>query len=163
MFRLIVTNDEEVVKFARERGAGVFIAEKLPEGLELAEGKEKETETEDEVSKVYFLLRELDIRPNIKGYQYLKFVMEQCRKDSGYHAKSITKEIYPDCAQRFATTPSRVERAIRHAIEVAWDRGNPDVLSDFFGYTILGSKGKPTNSEFIALIADKIRLEMKVS
>ena len=74
---------------------------------------------------------------------------------------SITKVLYPTVARHYNTTPSRVERAIRHAIEVAWDRGNPDVLNDLFGYTITSSKGKPTNSEFIAMIADKIRLEMK--
>ena len=74
---------------------------------------------------------------------------------------SITKVLYPTVARHYNTTPSRVERAIRHAIEVAWDRGNPDVLNDLFGYTITSSKGKPTNSGFIAMIADKIRLEMK--
>ena len=74
---------------------------------------------------------------------------------------SITKELYPTVAKDFNTTPSRVERAIRHAIEVAWDRGDPDVLNDFFGYTIANAKGKPTNSEFIAMIADKLRLTIK--
>ena len=74
---------------------------------------------------------------------------------------SITKELYPTVAKDFNTTPSRVERAIRHAIEVAWDRGGTEVLNSFFGYTIANSKGKPTNSEFIAMIADRLRLEMK--
>ena len=72
---------------------------------------------------------------------------------------SITKQLYPSIAQKFDTTPSRVERAIRHAIEVAWGRGNMDTIDALFGYTIHAGKGKPTNSEFIALIADKIRLE----
>ena len=72
---------------------------------------------------------------------------------------SVTKVLYPTVAKKFSTTTSRVERAIRHAIEVAWDRGDVDVLSSYFGYTILNSRGKPTNSEFIAMIADKLRLE----
>ena len=74
---------------------------------------------------------------------------------------SITKQLYPSIAQKFDTTPSRVERAIRHAIEVAWGRGELDTLNSLFGYTVNGGKGKPTNSEFIALIADKIRLDYK--
>ena len=74
---------------------------------------------------------------------------------------AITKVLYPQVAKTFATTPSRVERAIRHAIEVAWDRGDLEVLQSFFGYTISNSKGKPTNSEFIALIADKLQLQIR--
>ena len=74
----------------------------------------------------------------------------------------VTKTLYPAVARRFETTPSRVERAIRHAIEVAWDRGDVDVLNSFFGYTIQNTKGKPTNSEFIAMIADNLRLKYKM-
>ena len=74
---------------------------------------------------------------------------------------AVTKQLYPSVAKKHGTTPSRVERAIRHAIEVAWDRGDVDILNSYFGYTIHASKGKPTNSEFIALIADKLRVEMK--
>ena len=73
----------------------------------------------------------------------------------------ITKQLYPDIAKKFKTTPSRVERAIRHAIEVAWDRGDVDTLNSYFGYTIQNSRGKPTNSEFIAMIADNLRLKYK--
>ena len=76
---------------------------------------------------------------------------------------SVTKVLYPAIAKKFATTASRVERAIRHAIEVAWDRGDVDVLASYFGYTIQSSRGKPTNSEFIAMIADKLRLNLKAS
>ena len=76
---------------------------------------------------------------------------------------SVTKLLYPTVAKTYKTTSSRVERAIRHAIEVAWDRGDVDVLSSYFGYTIQSSRGKPTNSEFIAMIADKLRLQMKAS
>ncbi len=75
---------------------------------------------------------------------------------------SITKTLYPSVAKRYQTTASRVERAIRHAIEVAWDRGDVDTLNEIFGYTIHTNKGKPTNSEFIAMIADKLRLKMRV-
>ena len=74
---------------------------------------------------------------------------------------SVTKILYPTVAKKYNTTSSRVERAIRHAIEVAWDRGDPEVLDEMFGYTIMSSKGKPTNSEFIAMISDKLRLELK--
>ena len=77
------------------------------------------------------------------------------------HANAITKVLYPQVAKTFQTTPSRVERAIRHAIEVAWDRGDLDTLQRFFGYTVSNTKGKPTNSEFIALIADKLQLQLK--
>ena len=73
----------------------------------------------------------------------------------------ITKQLYPDIAKKFHTTPSRVERAIRHAIEVAWSRGKADAVENIFGYTVSATKGKPTNSEFIAMIADKLRLELK--
>ena len=76
---------------------------------------------------------------------------------------SVTKQLYPTVAKKFSTTASRVERAVRHAIEVAWDRGDVDVLNSYFGYTIHNSRGKPTNSEFIAMISDKFRLQMKVS
>ena len=79
------------------------------------------------------------------------------------HANAITKVLYPQVAKTFQTTPSRVERAIRHAIEVAWDRGDLDTLQRFFGYTVSNTKGKPTNSEFIALIADKLSLQLKSS
>jgi two-component system response regulator (stage 0 sporulation protein A) len=76
---------------------------------------------------------------------------------------AVTKELYPMIAQKFQTTPSRVERAIRHAIELAWDRGNVEMMTKFFGYTINLERGKPTNSEFIAMVADKLRIEAKVS
>jgi two-component system response regulator (stage 0 sporulation protein A) len=76
---------------------------------------------------------------------------------------AVTKELYPSIAMKFQTTPSRVERAIRHAIELAWDRGNVEMMTEFFGYTINLERGKPTNSEFIAMVADKLRIEAKVS
>ena len=76
---------------------------------------------------------------------------------------SVTKVLYPGIAKKYQTTPSRVERAIRHAIEVAWDRGDVDVLQEYFGFTVSGTKGKPTNSEFISMVADKLRLELKMA
>lgn len=99
---------------------------------------------------------------HIKGYQYLREAIILSINDSEM-MNSVTKLLYPTVAKTFKTTPSRVERAIRHAIEVAWDRGDVDVLSSYFGYTIQNSRGKPTNSEFIAMISDKLRLRMKVS
>lgn len=87
--------------------------------------------------------------------------IQKARQAGCKHANAITKVLYPEVAKNFGTTPSRVERAIRHAIEVAWDRGDLDTLQRFFGYTVSNTKGKPTNSEFIALIADKLQLQLK--
>lgn len=111
-------------------------------------------------TNITMYIQQLGVPAHIKGYQYIRDAITMVIEDMET-INSITKLLYPSVAKHYNTTPSRVERAIRHAIEVAWDRGNPDVLNELFGYTILGSKGKPTNSEFIALIADKIRLEMK--
>ncbi len=106
------------------------------------------------------VMREIGVPAHIKGYQYLRESIVLTVKDPELmHA--VTKLLYPTVAKTNHTTPSRVERAIRHAIEVAWDRGDVDVLSSYFGYTIQNSRGKPTNSEFIAMISDKLRLEMK--
>lgn len=106
------------------------------------------------------VMREIGVPAHIKGYQYLRQSIVLTVKDPELmHA--VTKLLYPTVAKTNHTTPSRVERAIRHAIEVAWDRGDVDVLSSYFGYTIQNSRGKPTNSEFIAMISDKLRLEMK--
>lgn len=106
------------------------------------------------------VMREIGVPAHIKGYQYLRESIVLTVKDPELmHA--VTKLLYPTVAKTNHTTPSRVERAIRHAIEVAWDRGDVDVLSSYFGYTIQNSRGKPTNSEFIAMISDKLRLNMK--
>lgn len=106
------------------------------------------------------VMREIGVPAHIKGYQYLRESIVLTVKDPELmHA--VTKLLYPTVAKTNHTTPSRVERAIRHAIEVAWDRGDVDVLSSYFGYTIQNSRGKPTNSEFIAMISDKLRLSMK--
>lgn len=106
------------------------------------------------------MIHEIGVPAHIKGYQYLREAIMMSVEDSGM-ISSITKILYPTIAKRFQTTPSRVERAIRHAIEVAWNRGRMETLDSLFGYTIDTGKGKPTNSEFIALIADRIRLSYR--
>lgn len=106
------------------------------------------------------MIHEIGVPAHIKGYQYLREAIMMSVQDIEM-LNSITKILYPTIAKKFQTTPSRVERAIRHAIEVAWSRGRMETLDALFGYTINTGKGKPTNSEFIALIADKIRLQYK--
>ena len=106
------------------------------------------------------IIHEIGVPAHIKGYQYLRDAIIMSVTDMEM-LNSITKILYPTIAKQHQTTPSRVERAIRHAIEVAWSRGKMDTIEELFGYTVSGGKGKPTNSEFIALIADKIRLEYK--
>lgn len=108
------------------------------------------------------IMRQIGVPAHIKGYQYLRESIVLSIKDPDLmHA--VTKVLYPTVAKNNKTTASRVERAIRHAIEVAWDRGDVDVLSSYFGYTIQNSRGKPTNSEFIAMISDKLRLKMRIA
>lgn len=106
------------------------------------------------------IMRQIGVPAHIKGYQYLRTAIKLSVSDTEM-LSSVTKLLYPTVAKMYNTTPSRVERAIRHAIEVAWDRGDVDVLSSYFGYTIQSQRGKPTNSEFIAMIADKLRLTLK--
>lgn len=111
-------------------------------------------------SMVTSIIHEIGVPAHIKGYQYLREAIIIAVNDMDV-INAITKVLYPQVAKAFQTTPSRVERAIRHAIEVAWDRGDLDTLQRFFGYTVSNTKGKPTNSEFIALIADKLQLQLK--
>ena len=106
------------------------------------------------------IIHEIGVPAHIKGYQYLREAIISAVNDMDV-INAITKVLYPEVAKTFGTTPSRVERAIRHAIEVAWDRGDLDTLQKFFGYTVSNTKGKPTNSELIALIADKLQLQLK--
>lgn len=108
------------------------------------------------------IIHEIGVPAHIKGYLYLREAITMVYNDVELLG-SITKVLYPDIAKKFNTTASRVERAIRHAIEVAWSRGNLDSISSLFGYTISNSKAKPTNSEFIAMVADKLRIEAKIS
>ena len=106
------------------------------------------------------VIHEVGVPAHIKGYQYLREAIIMVVNDIEV-INQITKTLYPKIATKYNTTPSRVERAIRHAIEVAWGRGEPQVVENIFGYTISATKGKPTNSEFIAMISDKLRLELK--
>lgn len=108
------------------------------------------------------VLHEIGVPAHIKGYQYLREAIIMTINDMEA-INSVTKVLYPEVAKKFDTTPSRVERAIRHAIEVAWDRGDIETLQKFFGYTVSNVKGKPTNSEFIAMIADCLSLRRKVA
>ena len=135
-------------------------------GREMGAGRTKEqgsmvTDAEIELM-VTEMIHQLGVPAHIKGYQYLRTAIILSVKDSGY-VGAITKLLYPTVAKLHNTTSSRVERAIRHAIEVAWDRGDLEILNSCFGYTIHSTRGKPTNSEFIALIADKLRLRLKVA
>ncbi|MBE6766124.1 MAG: sporulation transcription factor Spo0A [Clostridia bacterium] len=107
------------------------------------------------------IIHQIGVPAHIKGYHYLREAIILSIKD-GEMINSVTKLLYPTVAKKNQTTSSRVERAIRHAIEVAWDRGDVDVLNSYFGYTIHNGRGKPTNSEFIAMIADKLRLRLKI-
>ena len=116
--------------------------------------------THDLEKDVTDMIHEIGVPAHIKGYQYLREAI-MMSVDDVEMLGSITKVLYPTIAKKYQTTPSRVERAIRHAIEVAWSRGRMETLDALFGYTINTGKGKPTNSEFIALIADKIRLQYR--
>ena len=106
------------------------------------------------------IIHEIGVPAHIKGYQYLREAIMIAVNDMDV-INAVTKVLYPEVAKRFCTTPSRVERAIRHAIEVAWDRGDIETLQKYFGYTVNSAKGKPTNSEFIAMIADRLQLQRK--
>ena len=106
------------------------------------------------------VIHEIGVPAHIKGYQYLREAIMMAVEDIE-SVSAITKVLYPSIAKKFKTTSSRVERAIRHAIEVAWDRGDIETLQNYFGYTVSGVKGKPTNSEFISMIADRLRLQMR--
>lgn len=128
--------------------------------IEIAPDKKKSEENLEAL--VTNLIHEVGVPAHIKGYQYLREAIMMVVNDIDV-INQITKQLYPDIADKFHTTPSRVERAIRHAIEVAWGRGQTEAVENIFGYTVSASKGKPTNSEFIAMIADKLRLELKTA
>ena len=111
--------------------------------------------------RVTEIIHQIGVPAHIKGYQYLRDAILMAIEDDDI-INAVTKRLYPAVAKKHGTTSSRVERAIRHAIEVAWDRGDVDVLNSYFGYTIHNGRGKPTNSEFIAMISDKFRLQLKI-
>jgi sporulation transcription factor Spo0A len=153
----------------KDKGFQIMIT--VPAGRDLIRGDEKHKDSDkgsktvplktyDLEKDVTSMIHEIGVPAHIKGYQYLREAIMMVVNDQEM-LSSITKILYPSIAKKYQTTPSRVERAIRHAIEVAWSRGNMETLDSFFGYTISIGKGKPTNSEFIALIADKIRLHYK--
>ena len=116
----------------------------------------------DVTTRITAVLHEIGVPAHIKGYQYLREAI-RLTVENGEYINSVTKLLYPAIAKTYKSTPARVERAIRHAIELAWDRGNLDTLQNIFGYTVSNIKGKPTNSEFIAMIADKLSLVMNVA
>lgn len=133
---------------------------KEQEKVHVTQKEQKKEPPRDLEQDVTDMIHEIGVPAHIKGYQYLREAIMMSVDDCSM-ISSITKILYPTIAKRFQTTPSRVERAIRHAIEVAWSRGKMETLDALFGYTIDTGKGKPTNSEFIALIADKIRLSYR--
>lgn len=139
-----------------------MVAERL---LQLCSWKGESTSAPREeglLGVITAILHEIGVPAHIKGYQYLREAI-RLSVESPEMIDSVTKLLYPTVAKAFKTTSSRVERAIRHGIEVAWERGDVDVLNSYFGYTIQNTRGKPTNSEFVAMIADKIRLDRKIS
>ena len=140
------------------------LAERLEEirGGQNAKPQSRQNGKQSIEAMVTSIIHEIGVPAHIKGYQYLREAIIIAVNDMDV-INAITKVLYPQVAKAFQTTPSRVERAIRHAIEVAWDRGDLDTLQRFFGYTVSNTKGKPTNSEFIALIADKLQLQLKSS
>ena len=158
----------EIVAQAMEKEVSFFMpkpceTESLLERMRQTAGAEDAGE-EDELHalqrEVTAVIHEVGVPAHIKGYQYVREAIIIAVQDMEV-INAVTKVLYPEVARRFNTTPSRVERAVRHAIEVAWDRGDLETLQRYFGYTVSNTKGKPTNSEFIAMIADKIRLESR--
>ena len=157
----------EIVKQALKRNISYFMPKPFEPGSLLERmrqvmdlGSEPEDEYQALQRRVTTVIHEVGVPAHIKGYQYVREAIVIAVQDIEV-INGVTKVLYPEVAKRYNTTPSRVERAVRHAIEVAWDRGDLETLQNYFGYTVSNTKGKPTNSEFIAMIADKIRLEGK--
>lgn len=156
---LLIKRIRELKNYIPTQKANSFIArEPKTKYVELPENAERSRENLEAL--VTNIIHEVGVPAHIKGYQYLREAIIMVINDIDV-INQITKSLYPKIASKFNTTPSRVERAIRHAIEVAWGRGQQEAVESIFGYTISASKGKPTNSEFIAMIADKLRLELK--
>jgi two-component system response regulator (stage 0 sporulation protein A) len=141
-----------------QMGSAFITREPRQKYIELSENEAKREENLEAL--VTNIIHEVGVPAHIKGYQYLREAIMMVVNDIDV-INQITKSLYPKIAFKYNTTPSRVERAIRHAIEVAWGRGQQEAVESIFGYTISAAKGKPTNSEFIAMIADKLRLELK--
>ena len=158
---------QRTVEEAAELGVCAFLPKPVhgPSLLEHMRRALRPRETEEGASpaleaQVTAIIHEIGVPAHIKGYQYLRQSILLAVEDMDV-INAVTKVLYPEVARRFDTTPSRVERAIRHAIEVAWDRGDLETLQKYFGYTVNSAKGKPTNSEFIAMIADRLNLQRK--
>ena len=157
-----------IIEEAADRGADYYItkpcrASTVCERLRSLAAEPVQPEGNDRVdleTRVTSIIHEVGVPAHIKGYQYLREAILIAVDDMDV-INAVTKVLYPEVAKRFGTTASRVERAVRHAIEVAWDRGDLETLQKYFGYTVSNAKGKPTNSEFIAMIADRISLEQK--
>ena len=153
------------VQQARQAGAYAFLPKpadnkSLLEHITGAAAPPDEQSTPQLEGMVTAIIHEIGVPAHIKGYQYLREAIILTVENMDV-INAVTKVLYPEVAKRFGTTPSRVERAIRHAIEVAWDRGDIETLQKYFGYTVNSAKGKPTNSEFIAMIADRLQLAIK--
>ncbi len=147
------TLKERIMRIAKSRGGGLR--------ANIASEYRYAIETGDLEAQVTSIIHKIGVPAHIKGYQYLRTAIMMTVEDNEL-INSVTKILYPTVAKKYQTTSSRVERAIRHAIEVAWDRGDIDTLNAYFGYTIQNERGKPTNSEFIAMIADNLRLKNKI-
>lgn len=150
---------ERVTQMVGWRNIGVSAPAAAGNGLSAAAAPHIRSRSDLEMM-ISEIMHQVGVPAHIKGYQYLREAIILSVEDADM-ISSVTKVLYPTVAKTFKTTPSRVERAIRHAIEVAWDRGDVDVLSSYFGYTIQNQRGKPTNSEFIAMISDKLRLKLR--
>ena len=159
-------NKGGVVEAAAAKGADFFmtkpcrvsaVSERLRQMTAAADVEPELDDGPTLEAQVTAIIHEVGVPAHIKGYQYLREAIIIAVNDMDV-INAVTKVLYPEVAKRFGTTPSRVERAIRHAIEVAWDRGDLETLQKYFGYTVSNTKGKPTNSEFIAMIADRISL-----
>lgn len=156
---LLIKRIRELKNFRPGQNVNSFIGKEIkPQYVEIPINGEKSQENLEAL--VTNIIHEVGVPAHIKGYQYLREAIIMVVNDIDV-INQITKSLYPKIAYKFSTTPSRVERAIRHAIEVAWGRGDQKTVENIFGYTISAAKGKPTNSEFIAMIADKLRLELK--
>ena len=156
---LLIKRIKEIKYHQPNQTSNYFITREIkPQYIELSMDQSKKEENLEAL--VTNIIHEVGVPAHIKGYQYLREAIMMVVNDIDV-INQITKSLYPKIAAKYNTTPSRVERAIRHAIEVAWGRGQQEAVESIFGYTISASKGKPTNSEFIAMIADKLRLELK--
>ena len=156
---LLIKRIREIKFYKPNQGNNNFIGKDIKQRY-IDISKEDSKKEENLEALVTNIIHEVGVPAHIKGYQYLREAIMMVVNDIDV-INQITKSLYPKIAFKFNTTPSRVERAIRHAIEVAWGRGQQEAVEQIFGYTISAAKGKPTNSEFIAMIADKLRLELK--